>query len=53
MQYSKYCMRVFHWQVGVFPNLPLREKAATIAIIESIVDDEIKQSEKMRSKAGI
>lgn len=52
MQYAKYCMRVFHWQASVFPNLPLREKAATIAIIESIVEDEKRHSDNMRSKSG-
>ena len=42
-------MRVFHWEVDVFPNMLPRKKAATIAIIESIIEDEKRNAEAMAS----
>ncbi|MDU2591714.1 MAG: hypothetical protein E7C86_03755 [Paeniclostridium sordellii] len=44
--YAYYCLHKFHWAPSKFANLPLREKALVIEMI----DERLKEEKKSQSK---
>lgn len=50
--YAYYCLNKFHWPPSQFVNLPIREKALVIAMINERSRTEKKQTAKASSSKG-
>lgn len=48
--YAFYALHKFHWEPSKFLNLPMREKALVMAMIDERIAEEKKQIQRMKSK---
>lgn len=48
--YAYYCLHKFHWPPGQFANLPLKEKALVIEMIDERLKEEKKSQSKIKGK---
>ena len=52
MWYAYYALNKFHWEPSRFANLPFKEKALVIAMIDERIAQEKKEAAKVKRKGG-
>ena len=50
--YAYYALNKFHWEPSRFANLPIKEKALVIAMIDERISQEKKDAAKVKRKGG-